>query len=51
MDRVKDEVAIITGSGGYLGSAMALTLAMEGADIVIWDIGEAMKNAKKVAPA
>ena len=38
MDRVKDKLAIITGAARGLGKADALTLAKEGADIVIWDL-------------
>jgi len=38
MDRVKDKVAIVTGAARGLGKAMALTLAREGADIVVWEL-------------
>jgi 3(or 17)beta-hydroxysteroid dehydrogenase len=40
MDRVKDKVAIITGASGGLGGAAALTLAREGAKVILTDIDE-----------
>jgi len=49
MDRAKDRVAIITGAGGYLGAAMARTLANEGADVAIWELGTVMEDAEKAA--
>jgi NAD(P)-dependent dehydrogenase (short-subunit alcohol dehydrogenase family) len=38
--RVKDKVAIVTGAARGLGKAIALTLAREGADVIIWDIDD-----------
>jgi 3-oxoacyl-[acyl-carrier protein] reductase len=38
--RVKDRVALITGSAGGLGKAFAKTLALEGARVVINDVDE-----------
>jgi 3-oxoacyl-[acyl-carrier protein] reductase len=40
MDRLKDRVAIVTGSGQGMGLAIAHALACEGAKIVICDINE-----------
>jgi NAD(P)-dependent dehydrogenase (short-subunit alcohol dehydrogenase family) len=40
MDRLKDRVAIVTGSGQGMGLAIAHTCAREGAKIVITDINE-----------
>lgn len=42
--RLKEKVAIITGSAGGLGRTCALTLAREGADIVIIDINQEAIN-------
>lgn len=40
--------ALITGAGGGLGSAIALTLAQSGADIAAWDMNpEALERAAK----
>jgi 3-oxoacyl-[acyl-carrier protein] reductase len=36
--RLSGKKAVITGAGGGLGSAMALELAREGADVAVWDI-------------
>ncbi len=38
---MRDRVAIVTGSGGGIGRAIALRLASEGCDIGVFDIGEA----------
>ena len=40
MARLKDKIAIITGSGKGLGEAMALLFSREGAKIVVFDIDE-----------
>ena len=40
MARLKDKVAVITGSGKGLGQAMALLFSREGAKIVVFDIDE-----------
>lgn len=40
MARMKDKVAVITGSGKGLGEAMALLFSREGAKIVVFDIDE-----------
>jgi 3(or 17)beta-hydroxysteroid dehydrogenase len=41
MDRVKDKVAMITGSAGGIGKAAGLLLAKEGAKVVLTDLDEA----------
>jgi NAD(P)-dependent dehydrogenase (short-subunit alcohol dehydrogenase family) len=38
-DRLKNRVAVITGSGGGVGRAVALLMASEGASIVVNDLG------------
>ena len=43
--RLKDKVAIITGSGSGIGRAAALIFAREGAKVVVADINES--SAKK----
>ena len=40
MARLKDKIAVITGSGLGLGEAMALLFSREGAKIVVFDINE-----------
>ena len=40
MSRLKDKIAVITGSGKGLGEAMALLFSREGAKIVVFDIDE-----------
>lgn len=39
MDRLKDKVAVVTGSGRGLGRSMVLFLAREGAKVVVNDLG------------
>ena len=41
-DRLKDKVAIITGSGGGIGRGIALLMAEEGAKVVVNDLGGAV---------
>ena len=40
MARLKDKIAVITGSGMGLGQEMALLFSREGARVVIFDINE-----------
>jgi NAD(P)-dependent dehydrogenase (short-subunit alcohol dehydrogenase family) len=40
VDRVKDKVAIVTGSASGIGKASALVLAEEGASVAITDIAD-----------
>ncbi len=47
MNRVLDKVAIVTGAGGGMGSAIASLLAKEGAKVTVSDVNEV--NGKKVA--
>lgn len=49
--RLKDKVAIITGASQGIGAAFAAGFAKEGAKIVIADISDGSKTAKKVADA
>ena len=44
-DRLKDKVAIITGSGGGIGRGIALLMAEEGAKVVVNDLGGAVDGA------
>ena len=45
MSKLKDKVAIISGSGRGIGRALALKLASEGAGVVVNDLDEAPANA------
>lgn len=45
MERLKDKVAIITGSGRGLGKAFAVAMAKEGAAIVINDVAEELATS------
>ena len=45
--KLKDKIAIITGSGGGIGRVIALALAKEGAKIVVADVNK--ETAKKTA--
>ncbi|MBF6569833.1 MAG: SDR family oxidoreductase [Candidatus Binataceae bacterium] len=38
MERLANKVAVITGAGGGLGRSYARRLALDGADVAIWDI-------------
>lgn len=49
--RLKGKVAIITGASQGIGAAFAVGFAKEGAKIVIADISDGSKTAKKVADA
>jgi len=48
VNRLKNKAAIITGGGGFLGSAMAGIFAEEGAAISLWDIDSGLDGARKV---
>ncbi len=49
--RLKDKVVIVTGGGGGLGLGICLSLAKEGANVVVSDINQkfAQQTAKKIA--
>jgi NAD(P)-dependent dehydrogenase (short-subunit alcohol dehydrogenase family) len=49
--RLKDKVVIITGASQGIGAAFAVGFAKEGAKVVIADISEGNKTAKKVSEA
>lgn len=45
MKRLQDRTAIVTGAGGYIGGALAVGLAAEGARVVCTDLAEAPAHA------
>ncbi|OPY76912.1 MAG: (S)-1-Phenylethanol dehydrogenase [Syntrophorhabdus sp. PtaU1.Bin153] len=51
MDRLKDKVAIITGSAQGIGAAFAVGFAQEGAKIVVADISDGTKTVQSVKDA
>ena len=49
MSRLKDKVAIITGSAQGIGAGIAIAMAREGAIVVLWDIKESvLKTAENM---
>lgn len=44
--RLEDKVALVTGGGAGLGRSHAITLAREGADVVVFDLGDAHRDAE-----
>jgi NAD(P)-dependent dehydrogenase (short-subunit alcohol dehydrogenase family) len=51
MELLKDRVAVITGGGGGIGKAIALSFAREGAAVAIGDIGPGMEAVVKEVTA
>ena len=51
MTGVQDRVIVVTGAGGGLGREYALTLAREGACVVVNDLGVGLKGEKEDAPS
>jgi NAD(P)-dependent dehydrogenase (short-subunit alcohol dehydrogenase family) len=43
--RVEDKIAVVTGTGSGLGRAIAIGLAQGGADVVLTEVPERLKNA------
>jgi NAD(P)-dependent dehydrogenase (short-subunit alcohol dehydrogenase family) len=44
--RVQDKVAFVTGGAAGLGRSHAVTLAREGADVVVFDLGDSHRDAE-----
>ena len=49
MPGVQDRVIVVTGAGGGLGREYALTLAKEGASVVVNDLGGARERVEAAA--
>lgn len=49
--RLKDRTIIVTGAGGGIGRAISLRLAGEGADLALFDIGEAVEETAALVRA
>ena len=47
--RVADKIALVTGTGSGLGRAIAIGLAHAGADVVLTELPERLKNAEETA--
>src|SRR5579884_2907533 len=47
--RVEDKVALVTGTGTGLGRAIAIGLAQAGADVVLSELPDRLKNAEETA--
>ena len=47
--RVEDKIALVTGTGSGLGRAIAIGLAHAGADVVLTELPERLKNAEETA--
>jgi 2-deoxy-D-gluconate 3-dehydrogenase len=47
--RVEDKIAVVTGTGSGLGRAIAIGLAHGGADVVLTELPERLKNAEETA--
>src|ERR1019366_4208698 len=51
-DMMKDKVVVVTGSGGGIGREIALLMAVEGAKVVVNDIGASVSGeGKDTGPA
>ena len=47
--RVENKIAVVTGTGSGLGRAIAIGLAQGGADVVLTELPERLKNAEETA--
>lgn len=49
--RLQDKIAVVTGAGGYIGSAIAVRLAEEGAKVIVNDMSsdKAEKTVKEIS--